>query len=112
CQQSIDAPWGIAIGEEPPRTATPAFDRRYRYDADKAAAAVARKYAARTRLLMVMALTLFPSPATAFLLTSTAWWFFSIVSAVTVLYLGYLRRQTRIEVRGRRRRMVRMVRLH
>ena len=106
----IDDTSGIPIGEEPPRTATPAFDRRYRYDPDKAAAVVARKYAARKRVLMVMALTLVLSAATAFLLTPAAWWFFSIVSAVTVLYLGYLRRQTRIEERVRRRRMQRMAR--
>jgi hypothetical protein len=106
----IDDTSGIPIGEEPPRTATPAFDRRYRYDADKAAAVVARKYAARKRVLMVMALTLVLSAATAFLLTSAAWWFFGIVSAVTVLYLGYLRKQTRIEERVQRRRMQRMAR--
>jgi hypothetical protein len=106
----IDDTSGIPIGEEPPRTATPAFDRRHRYDPDKAAAVVARKYAARKRVLMLMALTLILSAATAFLLTSAAWWFFSIVSAVTVLYLGYLRRQTRIEERVRRRRMQRMAR--
>src|ERR1700678_573106 len=106
----IDDTSGIPIGEEPPRTATPAFDRRYRYDADKAAAVVARKYAARKRVLMVMALTLVLSAGTAFLLTSAAWWFFSIVSAVTVLYLGYLRKQTRIEERVQRRRMQRMAR--
>jgi hypothetical protein len=106
----IDDTSGIPIGEEPSRTATPAFDRRYRYDADKAAAVVARKYAARKRVLMLMALTLVLSAATAFLLTSAAWWFFSIASAVTVLYLGYLRRQTRIEERVQRRRMQRMAR--
>jgi hypothetical protein len=106
----IDDTSGIPIGEEPPRTATPAFDRRYRYDADKAAAVVTRKYAARKRVLMLMALTLVLSAATAFLLTSAAWWFFSIASTVTVLYLGYLRRQTRIEERVRRRRTQRMAR--
>jgi hypothetical protein len=106
----IDDTSGIPIGEEPPRTATPAFDRRHRYDPDKAAAVVARKYAARKRVLMLMALTLVLSAATAFLLTSAAWWFFGIVSAVTVLYLGYLRRQTRIEERVQRRRMQRMAR--
>ena len=106
----IDDTSGIPIGEEPSRTATPAFDRRYRYDADKAAAVVARKYAARKRVLMVMALTLVLSAAAAFALTSAAWWFFSIASAWTVLYLGYLRRQTRIEERVRRRRMQRMAR--
>jgi hypothetical protein len=106
----IDDTSGIPIGAEPLRTATPAFDRRYRYDPDKAAAAAARKYAARKRVLMVMALTLVLSAATAFLLTSTAWWFFGTVSAATVLYLGYLRRQTRIEERVQRRRMQRMAR--
>ncbi|HXO80400.1 MAG TPA: gephyrin-like molybdotransferase receptor GlpR [Mycobacterium sp.] len=106
----IDDTSGISIGAEPLRTATPAFDRRYRYDADKAAAAAARKYAARKRVLMVMALTLVLSAATAFLLTSTAWWFVGTVSAATVLYLGYLRRQTRIEERVQRRRMQRMAR--
>jgi hypothetical protein len=106
----IDDTSGIPIGEEPSRIATPAYDRRHRYDADKAAAVVARKYAARKRVLMLMALTLVLSAATAFLLTSAAWWFFSIVSAVTVLYLGYLRRQTRIEERVQRRRMQRMAR--
>jgi hypothetical protein len=106
----IDDTSGIPIGEEPPRTATPAFDRRYRYDAEKAAAVVARKYVARKRVLMIMALTLVLSAATAFLLTSAAWWFFSIVSVVTVLYLGYLRKQTRIEERVQRRRMQRMAR--
>jgi hypothetical protein len=106
----IDDTSGIPIGEEPPRTAAGAFDRRHRYDADKAAAVVARKYAARKRVLMVMALTLVLSAAAAFLLTSAAWWFFSIASVWTVLYLGYLRRQTRIEERVRRRRMQRMAR--
>jgi hypothetical protein len=106
----IDDTSGIPIGEEPPRTAAGAFDRRHRYDADKAAAVVARKYAARKRVLMVMALTLVLSAAAAFLLTSSAWWFFGIASVWTVLYLGYLRRQTRIEERVRRRRMQRMAR--
>jgi hypothetical protein len=106
----IDDTSGIPIGEEPPRTPTAAFDRRHRYDSDKAAAVVARKYAARKRVLMVMALTLVLSAAAAFLLTSSAWWFFGIASVWTVLYLGYLRRQTRIEERVRRRRMQRMAR--
>jgi hypothetical protein len=105
----IDDTSGIPVAEEPLRT-SPAFDRRHRYDPDKAAALVARKYAARKRVLMGLALTLVVSAATAFLLTSTAWWFFGVVSVWTVLYLGYLRRQTRIEERVRRRRMQRMAR--
>jgi hypothetical protein len=107
----IDDTSGIPVAEEP-MTASPGFDRRHRYDADKAAAVTARKYAARRRVLMVMALTLVLSAMTAFLLTSSAWWFFSVASAVTVTYLGYLRKQTRIEERVRRRRSQRMARSH
>jgi hypothetical protein len=106
----IDDTSGIPVAEESPMTPSPAFDRRHRYDADKAAAVTARKYAARRRVLMVMALTLFLSAMTAFLLTSSAWWFFSVASTVTVFYLGYLRKQTRIEERVRRRRSQRMAR--
>ncbi len=106
----VDDTSGIPVGEESPMTASAAFGRRHRYDADKAAAVTARKYAARKRILMLMALTLVLSSATAFLVTSSAWWFVGVTATVTVLYLGYLRKQTRIEERVRRRRMQRMAR--
>jgi hypothetical protein len=106
----VDDTSGIPIAEESPEAPTPAFSRRYRYDPDAAAAVIARKYAARKRVLMVMALMLVGSAATAFLLTPSAWWVCGAMSTVTVLYLGYLRRQTRIEERVRRRRMQRMAR--
>lgn len=106
----IDDTSGIPIADEPPPRAAPGHDRRHRFDPDKAAALATRKYAARKRVLMVMALTLVLSAMTAFLWISSAWWFFGIMSAVTMLYLGYLRRQTRIEEQVRRRRMHRMAR--
>jgi len=106
----VDDTSGIPVAEEPPATVTHAFSRRHRYDPDAAAAVIARKYASRKRVLMVMALTLVGSAAAAFLLTPTAWWFCGSISAVTVLYLGYLRRQTRIEERVHRRRIQRMAR--
>jgi len=106
----VDDTSGIPVAEEPPATVTHAFARRHRYDENTAAAVSARKYAFRTKVLMVMALTLIGSAATAFLLTPTAWWFCGSAAAVTVLYLGYLRRQTRIEERVQRRRMQRMAR--
>jgi hypothetical protein len=106
----IDDTSGIPIAAEPLRSASPGFDRRHRYDADKAAAISARKYAARKRVLMGMALALVVSAAVAFLLTPAALWAFGVVSAWTMLYLGYLRRQTRIEAQVRRRRMQRMAR--
>ena len=59
---------------------------------------------------MVMALALVGSAATAFLLTPAAWWVCGSAAGLTVLYLGYLRRQTRIEERVQRRRMQRMAR--
>ena len=106
----VDDTSGIPVAEEPPTTVTPAFSRRHRYDADTAAAVEARKYAFRRRVLTIMAMTLVASAGAAFLLTSAAWWFCGMTSTVTVLYLGYLRRQTRIEERVRRRRMHRMAR--
>jgi hypothetical protein len=108
----IDDTSGIPVAEESPVPASPSSDRRLRYDADKAAAVTARKYAARKRVLMIMALTLVISAMTSFLATPSAWWFFGITSTVTMLYLGYLRKQTRIEERVRRRRMQRMARSH
>jgi hypothetical protein len=106
----IDDTSGIPVAEEPPTAVTHAFSRRHRYDPNTAAAVSARKYNFRKRVLMIMALMLVGSAAAAFLLTPTAWWFCGSASALTVLYLGYLRRQTRIEERVRRRHMQRMAR--
>ncbi|UQX12132.1 divisome protein SepX/GlpR [Candidatus Mycobacterium methanotrophicum] len=105
----VDDTSGIPVGEEPPARVARASSR-HRYDSDTAAAVSARKYAFRRRVLMVMALALVGSAAAAFLLTPGAWWIFSSVAAATMLYLGYLRRQTRIEERVQRRRMQRMAR--
>jgi hypothetical protein len=88
----------------------PAASRRRRLDTKNAAAVSARKYAFRKRVLMVMAVILVGSAAAAFEVTRTAWWLCGSATAVTVLYLGYLRRQTRIEEKVRRRRMQRMAR--
>jgi hypothetical protein len=106
----VDDTSGIPVAEEPPATVAHAFSRRHRYDSDTAAAISARKYAFRKRVLMVMALALVGSAATAFLLTPAGWWVCGSTAAVTVLYLGYLRRQTRIEERVQRRRIQRMAR--
>jgi hypothetical protein len=106
----VDDTSGIPVAEEPPATVAHAFSRRHRYDSDSAAAISARKYAFRKRVLMVMALALVGSAATAFLLTRAGWWVCGSTAAMTVLYLGYLRRQTRIEERVQRRRMQRMAR--
>jgi hypothetical protein len=106
----VDDTSGIAVAEEPPTKDTSAFSRRHRYDPGTAAAISARKYVFRKRVLMVMALALVGSAAAAFLLAPAAWWLCGSAAGLTVLYLGYLRRQTRIEERVQRRRMQRMAR--
>ena len=95
-------------GTAPP--VAPAASRRRRFDEKTAAAVSARKYTFRKRVLMVMAVVLIGSATAAFEVTPTAWWVCSIATGVTVLYLAYLRRQTRIEEKVRRRRMHRMAR--
>jgi hypothetical protein len=84
--------------------------RRRRYESATAAAVSARKYKFRKRMLLAMGTALLASALIASLLTPTMWWVCGTVGAVTVLYLGYLRRQTRIEERVRRRRAQRMAR--
>jgi hypothetical protein len=88
----------------------PGASRRRRFDTKTAAAVSARKYAFRKRVLMLMAVFLVGSATAAFEVTPTAWWVCGSATAVTVLYLAYLRRQTRIEEKVRRRRMQRMAR--
>jgi hypothetical protein len=84
--------------------------RRKRYESKTAAAVSARKYKFRKRMLMVMSVLSVATAAAAFLVSPTFWWACGSVGAVTILYLGYLRRQTRIEEQVRRRRAQRMAR--
>ena len=84
--------------------------RRRRYESKTAAAVSTRKYKFRKRMLLCMAMVLVGSVTAAFTVAPVAWWVCGAVGAVTVLYLAYLRRQTRIEERLRRRRMQRIAR--
>jgi hypothetical protein len=84
--------------------------RRRRFDTKHAAAISARRYAKRKRVLMVMAVILVGTATAAFEITPAAWWVCGTATTVTLLYLGYLRRQTRIEEKVRRRRSQRMER--
>ena len=83
--------------------------RRRRYES-RSATIDARKYKFRKRMLTVVAALVVASAAAAFTVTSTLWWACGAIGVVAVLYLGYLRRQTRIEERLRRRRAHRMAR--
>lgn len=84
--------------------------RQRRFDSKTAAEVSARKYQFRKRVLSTFAAVLVFSAAAAFLVTPSAWWVCGSTAAITVLYLSYLRRQTRIEERVRRRRAHRMMR--
>jgi hypothetical protein len=96
--------------EEMPAPIPRNASRRRRFDAKTAAAVSARKYQFRKRMLMAMAVVLVGSATAAFKVSPSAWWVCGTATAVTLLYLGYLRRQTRIEEKVRRRRMQRMAR--
>ena len=104
-EEDDDAP---EDGAGPP--VAPAASRRRRFDTKTAAAVSARKYTFRKRVLMVMAVILVGSATAAFEVTPTAWWVCGTATGITVLYLAYLRRQTRIEEKVRRRRMHRLAR--
>ncbi len=96
--------------EDPLAFVAPGGSRRRRFDTKNAAAVSARKYTFRKRVLMVMSVVLVGSATAAFEVSPTAWWVCGSATGMTVLYLAYLRRQTRIEEKVRRRRMQRMAR--
>ena len=84
--------------------------RRGRFESKTAQAVSARKYTFRKRVLSVMAVLLVVTAALSFLLSPSVWWVCGSLGAVTLLYLAYLRRRTRIEEQLRRRRAHRMMR--
>ncbi|HYO03653.1 MAG TPA: gephyrin-like molybdotransferase receptor GlpR [Mycobacterium sp.] len=91
---------------------TKSQERRRNYESKTAAAVSARKFRFRKRMLMAMSALLLASAVAAYVVSPTFWWVCGTVGTVTVLYLGYLRRQTRIEEQVRRRRAQRMLRSH
>jgi hypothetical protein len=83
--------------------------RRRRSEA-RAATIDARKYKFRRRMLTVTTVATIVAAVAGLTLSPLAWWACGAIAAVTVLYLAYLRRQTRIEERLRRRRAQRIAR--
>jgi uncharacterized membrane protein len=83
--------------------------RRRRSEA-RAATIDARKYKFRKRMLTAMTVVTIVAGIAAFTLSPVAWWACGSMGALTLLYLSYLRRQTRIEERLRRRRAQRIAR--
>lgn len=84
--------------------------RRRRRESTTAAAVSARKYRFRARTIAVLSVLMLASAVAAYTWSSTMWWVAGAFGAVTLLYLAYLRRQTRIEEQLRRRRAQRMAR--
>ena len=84
--------------------------RRRRHESKTSAAVSARKYKFRKRMLTFLAVAVVASAAAAYTVAPAAWWACGTIGAVTLLYLAYLRRQTRIEERLRRRRAQRVAR--
>lgn len=95
---------------EPPTGAIPTAARARRFESKTAEAVSARKFQFRKRMLMSMAVALLGTALAAYLWSPSMWYACATVGAITLLYLAYLRRQTRIEERLRRRRMQRMAR--
>ena len=100
---------GLEAEEEPATVMTPRASRPRRAETT-AAAVSARKYRFRKRMLMAMAAVMVITAVLSFTVSPDLWWACGGAGAVTILYLAYLRRQTRIEEQVRRRRQQRMAR--
>ena len=99
----IDDSSGLEAEDEP----APAPRRNRRDSSSMAEAVSARKYRFRKRVLTVLATVMVLTAVLSFTVSSGLWWACGLTAAVTVLYLAYLRRQTRIEEQVRRRRQQR-----
>ena len=106
----LEAEDGLEDDDEPALAESMASARRNRYESKTAQAVSARKYTFRKRVLLSMAVVMVISAVLAAVVSPTLWWLVGSVVAVTVLYLAYLRRQTRIEEQLRRRRAQRVMR--
>lgn len=103
----IDDTSGLEAEEEPVVPVAPRASRQRRLESSTAAAVSARKYRFRKRMLTAMAAVMMLTAVLSFTVSSSLWWTCGVTAGVTVLYLAYLRRQTRIEEQVRRRRQQR-----
>lgn len=92
----------------------PAVDeRRYRsgrggYDPEVAAQLARAKYAFRQRVVLGLAFAAVATVVLAYAVSSLLWWLHAALDVAIVGYLGYLRRQVRIEEQVRQRRAARL----
>jgi hypothetical protein len=87
--------------------------RRYRpgrggYDPQAAALAAKAKYTFRQRIVVAMILFAIVTAVVAGVSVTPLWWVHGAIDVTLVTYLGYLRRQVRIEEEIRQRRLARM----
>ena len=112
----IDDTSGLEVEEtdqgdaEPVAVPSRPGNRQRRFDTTAAAAVSARKYRFRMRMLITMSVIMVGTAVASLTVNPALWWVCGATAAVTVLYLAYLRRQTRIEAQIRRRRQQRMAR--
>jgi len=94
----------------------PALDeRRYRsgrggYDPELAAQLAQAKYAFRQRVVVGLAVAALVTLALAYAVSGLLWWVHAALDMAIAGYLGYLRRQVRIEDEVRQRRAARLAR--
>lgn len=105
----VDDTSGLEAEDESDVPEAPRSNRRRRMEST-AAAVTARKYRFRKRVLTAMAAIMVLTAVLSFTVSASLWWACGSTAAVTLLYLGYLRRQVRIEEQVRRRRQQRMMR--
>lgn len=92
----------------------PAVDeRRYRagrggYDPEVAAQLARAKYTFRQRVVLGLALAALVTVVLAYTVSPLLWWLHAALDVAIVAYLGYLRRQVRIEDQVRQRRAARL----
>jgi hypothetical protein len=88
-------------------------ERRYRagrggYDPEVAAQLARAKYAFRQRVVLGLALAALATVVLAYAVSGLLWWLHATLDVAIVAYLGYLRRQVRIEEQVRQRRAARL----
>ena len=107
----VDDTSGLEAEEGPEVPVAPRSNRQRRLESTTAAAVSARKYRFRRRMLTVMAAVMVGTAVLSFAVSPSLWWSCGLTAGAMVLYLAYLRRQTRIEEQVRRRRQQRMARM-
>ncbi|WP_026452954.1 divisome protein SepX/GlpR [Saccharomonospora iraqiensis] len=107
------APDETATGDGRSAGPVPGRPRRYRpgrggFDPEAAARTAKAKYSFRQRVVILLLLTAATTGVVAGVTLPVLWWAHGVVDAVLIGYLGYLRRQVRIEEEIRQRRLARM----